>query len=226
MRVHPCETKNYSVNYDSQMEKQVNQFRQTNLVQKSEELVSIEFNRKTKASIEHINLNSNKLDKMWRHNYKDPRYKEFILYGVSFTNLKRVLTIRTQYLLRNDTLLDYDVKIVSLLEKDRSQAEQKVLKSGGYLPLPESFNQSAMQLRLAKEPESSWSMDWPIYAVKKIVKVNDPGFINHGTTYTFFRKQLTPYPDTYDLVLMPPLVVQNCLPVDIRIEFVDTNRIF
>jgi hypothetical protein len=57
---------------------------------------------------------------MWRHNYKDPRYKEFILYGVSFTNLKRVLTIRTQYLLRNDTLLDYDVKIVSLLEKDRS----------------------------------------------------------------------------------------------------------
>lgn len=77
---------------------------------------------------------------MWRHNYKDPRYKEFILYGVSFTNLKRVLTIRTQYLLRNDTLLDYDVKIVSLLEKDRSQAEQKVLKSGGYLPLPESFN--------------------------------------------------------------------------------------
>ena len=44
---------------------------------------------------------------MFRHNYRNPKYKEFILYGISFKNLKRVLTIRTQYLIRNETLLDY-----------------------------------------------------------------------------------------------------------------------
>jgi hypothetical protein len=113
-----------------------------------------------------------------------------------------------------------------VFEKDRANSEEKILKSGCSLPLPESYNQCAIQLRLCADPENSWSMDWPVYAIKRIVKPNDPGFLHHGDSFTFFRKQPTPYPDTFDLVLMPPLVIQNCLPVDIRIEFVDTNKIF
>jgi len=70
------------------------------------------------------------MDKYWRHYYRSPKYKEFILYGVSLKNLKRVLTLRTQYLLRNDTLLDYHVKIINLFEKDKTSAEMKLLKSG------------------------------------------------------------------------------------------------
>lgn len=77
---------------------------------------------------------------MFRHSYRNPKYNESILYGISFKNLKRVLTIRTQYLLRNETLLDYAVKIVNVFEKDRANAEERLLKSGCSLPLPESYN--------------------------------------------------------------------------------------
>lgn len=163
---------------------------------------------------------------MFRHYYRDPRYKEFILYGISFVNLKRVLTLRTQYLLKNDTLLDYHVRIVSFFDKEKTKPENLLLKSGESLPLPESYNQSQLQLRLSSEPEDAWSLEWPVYAIKRIIKVNDPGFIHHGMTYTFFRKQPTAFAETFDLVLMPPLVIQNCLPVDLRVEFVDTNKTF
>jgi len=83
-----------------------------------------------------------------------------------------------------------------------------------------------MQLRLSSEPESDWSIEWPIYAIKKIVKANDPGYMRHGSTFTYFCKKPQTHPDTFDLVLMPPLVVQNCLPIELRVEFVDSNRIF
>jgi hypothetical protein len=140
LKVHSCETKNYAVDYEAQVQYQVDQFRQTNLGSKQEEIVSISFSRTSKAGIEHINLNSNKLNKMFRHNYRNPKYKEFILYGISFRNLKRVLTIRTQYLIKNETLLDYSVKILNVFEKDRTNSEEKILKSGCSLPLPESYN--------------------------------------------------------------------------------------
>ena len=101
-------------------------------------------------------------------------------------------------------------------EDDYPDGQQGIFPQGlpGELPLPESYNFCAMQLRLAKDTDSSWSMEWPIYAIKKIVEVDKPGFLHHGQTYTFFRKKYAGYPDTYDLVLMPPLVIQNCLPVD------------
>lgn len=123
------------------------------------------------------------MDKMWPHYFKNSKYKEFILYGVSFKNLKRVLTLRTQYLLRNDTLLDYHVRIMSCIDKERTEKvnlKQIILKSGCELPLPESYNFCAMQLRLAKDTDTSWSMEWPIYAIKKIVEVDKPGFLHHG----------------------------------------------
>ena len=48
--------------------------------------------------------------------------------------------------------------------------------------------------------------------------------MRHGSTFTFFRKELAEYEDTFDIVLMPPLVLQNCLPVDLSISFVDSNK--
>jgi hypothetical protein len=134
-------------------------------------------------------LNANTIGSMWRHYFRNPKYKEFILYGVSFSNLKRVLTLRTQFIMRNDTLKDYEVKITSIYDKEKSKTDLKLLKSGASLPLPEHYNTCSMQLRLATDSEAHWSQDWPIYAIKKIIKVNDPGFINHGDTFTFFRKQ-------------------------------------
>ena len=73
-----------------------------------------------------------------------------------------------------------------------------------------------MQIKLSDEHDSDWSDEWPVYALKKIVQVNQPGYLRHGSTFTFFRKELAPMDkETFDIVLMPPLVLQNCLPIEL-----------
>ena len=131
--------------------------------------------------------------------------------------------MRTQYLLQNKTLFDYQVKIVSCF--DKNSASVKHLKAGGCLPIPESYNQSVMQVKLgSNDHDSDWSDEWPVYALKKIVQVDQPGYLRHGLTHSFFRKEVAKHEETYDIVLMPPLVLQNCLPVDLQISFVDSNK--
>lgn len=49
----------------------------------------------------------------------------------------------------------------------------KMLKAGQSLPIPECYNQSVMQLKLARNTqESDWSEEWQIYALKKIVELD------------------------------------------------------
>ena len=86
----------------------------------------------------------NKTMKSTRHYFKSNKFKEFIVYAIEYENknLKRVLTLRTQFLLTNRTLYDYKIKVVSLF--DKQSANFKDLKAGGCLPIPESYNQSVM----------------------------------------------------------------------------------
>ena len=73
-----------------------------------------------------------------RHYFLAQKFKEFIVYSVEFEKMKRVLTLRTQYLMVNNTLHDYDIKIISLFNKE--QFEMKMLKAGQSLPIPECYN--------------------------------------------------------------------------------------
>lgn len=101
----------------------------------------------------------------------------------------------------------------------------KVLKAGQSLPIPEAYNHCVMQLKLARNAaETDWSDEWPIYALKKIVELDQPGYLKHGKTYTFFRKQQAQEKETFDICLMPPLVLLNCLPVDFDVAFIDSNK--
>ena len=84
-------------------------------------------------------------------------------------------------------MTDYEVKIISMF--DKTNFVTKVLKAGTVIPIPESYNQSALQLRLkSRATDSEWSDEWPVYALKNIVQVNKPGYLRHGKTFTFFRK--------------------------------------
>jgi hypothetical protein len=171
-------------------------------------MIQISFDKSSKLPIQAINLN--KLGQTNRHCFRNKKYKEFIIYGVTFQNLKRVLTLRTQFLLQNSTAFDYSIKIQSKFEP--SQVETMILHSGRAMPLPESYNQSVLFVKLFQDPETSWSQELPVYALKKVIKTNSPGYLRHGLTYTFFRKVQSDYIDTYNIVLMPPLVLKNCLP--------------
>ena len=72
-----------------------------------EDIVRVSFGRKSKAPIEEVKLN--KTMKAARHYFKSKKFKEFIVFAIEYENknLKRVLTLRTQFLLRNKTLFDY-----------------------------------------------------------------------------------------------------------------------
>lgn len=63
-----------------------------------------------------------------------------------------------------------------------------------------------------------------IYALKNIVKVGKAGHLSHGSTFSFFRKEVAEFYDTYNINFMPPLVLQNCLPEPLEISFVDSNK--
>ena len=149
------------------MKQQLDSFSKNN--EKREEIVQVNFNRKSRAPINEVNLN--KLGNASRHYFISSKFKEFLVYGVTFEkSLKRVLTLRTQYLLQNATLLDYDVRITSSFNKDQFEVRQ--LRAGGLMPLPESYNQSVLQLRLlakGNRADSGWSDDWHVYALKRVV---------------------------------------------------------
>ena len=56
-------------------------------------MIMIDFGRRSKAPIFDIDLN--KSIKPQKHYYLSPKFKEFIIYGIEFQNMKRVLTLRT-----------------------------------------------------------------------------------------------------------------------------------
>ncbi len=124
-------------------------------------------------------------------------------------------------MIKNSTLQDYNIKVVNNF--DRNVSKTLVLGSGELLPLPESYNQAVIQFKLADCEE--WSSEWHVYAIKNIIQPEKAGYLQHGTTYTFFRKQAAEYSGTFNVNLMPPLVLKNCLPCDLHLQFVDSNNV-
>lgn len=224
LKVPTGETKDYAVDYELQVKQQVDQYRRGVLAESGgEDIVRVSFGRKSKAPIEEVKLN--KTMKATRHYFKSKKFKEFVVFAIEYEskNLKRVLTLRTQFLLRNKTLFDYQIKIISLFDKQNS--EIKELKVGECLPIPETYNQSLMKIKLRSEHDSDWSDEYQVYALKRIVDVDQPGYLRHGSTFTFFRKEQSDMDsEAFDIVLMPPLVLQNCLPVEVTVSFVDSNK--
>ena len=86
LTVKPNETTNLSVDYEKQVNKQINNYYHSdslNNSQTNDEIVSVSFGKSNKAHIKEINLNKLGLAAE-KHFFGDPRLKEFILYEVSF----------------------------------------------------------------------------------------------------------------------------------------------
>ena len=116
LKVGSCETKDHAIDYDAQLQKQIASFKDINDNEKLAEIIWVSFGRKSKAPISEVDLN--KSIKPCRHYFLREKFKEFIVYSIEFENMKRVLTVRTQYLMINKTLHNYAIKITSLLNED------------------------------------------------------------------------------------------------------------
>ena len=118
--------------------------------------------------------------------------------------------------------MDYAVRIINKF--DRSYVKNLMVRVGEYLPLPESYNQTLLQIRLADESEDEWSDELFVYAIKKIIVPQKVGYLQHGSKYTIFKKVAAECDGTFNINLMPPLVLKNCLPCDMFFQFVDSNN--
>lgn len=62
-----------------------------------------------------------------------------------------------------------------------------------------------------------------VNSLKQKLPVNKTTFLKHGKTFTIIKKEITLFPDSYDITLKPPLLLKNCLPVPLSVEFEDSN---
>ena len=65
-----------------------------------------------------------------------------------------------------------------------------------------------------------------VNSLKQKLPVNKTTFLKHGKTYTIIKKETSLFPDSYDITLKPPLLLKNCLPVPLSVEFEDSNGYF
>ncbi len=75
------------------------------------------------------------------------------------------------------------------------------------------------------------SMNWSdmllISALKNKLPINRATFLKHGKTYTIIKKEpASLFPEAFDITLRPPLLLKNCLPIPILLEFEDSNGEF
>lgn len=68
-----------------------------------------------------------------------------------------------------------------------------------------------------------WSDPLPINSLKLKLPVDKATFLKHGKTFTIIKKIRSTFKDAFDIVLRPPLLVKNCLPVPLMLEYQDSN---
>ena len=62
-----------------------------------------------------------------------------------------------------------------------------------------------------------------LISLKTKLPLNKATYLKHGRTYTIIKKESSQFADAYDIVLRPPLLLKNCLPVPIIVEYEDSN---
>ena len=75
----------------------------------------------------------------------------------------------------------------------------------------------------------NWSALIPIKVLKEKLKVDEGSFVTQATSkFTFIRKTNSYiFPDTnvFDINLMPPMIVKNCLPFGMVISCRDSSNV-
>ncbi len=72
----------------------------------------------------------------------------------------------------------------------------------------------------------TWSDLIVVNSLKLKLPLNKTTFLKHGRTYTIIKKEATLFPNSFDITLRPPLLLKNCLPVPLSLEFEDSNGLY
>ena len=181
-----------------------------------------------------INLNKN--NSMLMHNVfgaqndgsaVDPREK-YVLHSQLEDN-RRVLTVRTLYLLRNQTKVQYSVRIFyqDLTTKQVIICADVRLMPGQSMPLPDHADKALQQrIKIAIRPSQcrKWSQEFRLQAIKDKILPEMNVVWQHHETYSILRKEPTLLKHVFDLVLVPPVIIKSCLPFKMTIDICGNKK--
>ena len=98
------------------------------------------------------------------------------------------------------------------------------LEPGESTPLPDCDDAEMQQkAKIAVRPSKcrKWSQEFKVDAMKRKCKAGMNTEWPHYQTYSILRKEATSQPQVFDFLLMPPLIVKNCLPTAISVELTE-----
>lgn len=137
-----------------------------------------------------------------------------------------MLTVRTQHVLTNLTKTIYKVKqffVEKVVVEGKVRKEIVVfykadLLPGESIPMPDDRDEEIVEkLKICLRPADckKWSDEFKISALKEKLKSNMNIMWNHYKTYSILRKEKTEFPGVFNYLLMPALIIKNCLPMAI-----------
>ena len=95
------------------------------------------------------------------------------------------------------------------------------VKPGDSIALPDDRDADIMEkLKICIKPEGckAWSEEFKVNAVKNKLSVNQNIVWQHHRTYSVLRKEATPYEGVYNYLLIPSLIIKNCLPMPLYVR--------
>ena len=154
--------------------------------------------------------------------------REFYVIQSSLEDQRRVLTVRTQYVLMNHTQTTYQVKqfyvtreVVDGKSVKKIQTLQKAdLPPNASIPLPDHADTEIQaQLKMCVKPIDSkrWSDEFKVSAMKKKLVCGQNIMWNHHKNYSILRKEATVDKEVFNFLLLPALLIKNCLPLPIKL---------
>ena len=165
--------------------------------------------------------------------YKPNLEREFfVIQNLLEENSRRVLTIRTQHVLINKTQTTYRVKqffvgkrvVDGKTKKELLILEKDTVRPGESIALPDDRDGDIIEkMKICIKPEGckSWSEEFKIPALKNRLHCNQNIVWQHHRTYSVLRKEATEHKDVYNYLLIPALIIKNCLPMpfDLRLNY-------
>jgi len=86
------------------------------------------------------------------------------------------------------------------------------------MPLPDNDDAEMQEdtfVSFKTENASSWSAPFKVNSLKKHVYAEENYIVRQGNCYSILKRHKNPAaPNCYDFLLLPPLIMKNCLPFD------------
>ena len=137
---------------------------------------------------------------------------EIVYYGVHLNRMQKVLTVRTPFTIHNQTIFTYVLRVYNRdMEEFFIEPDQK-------LPIVKSMEGIKCSMCIANSSED-WSESFdPIEILEVLNENKEKTFLAHGLTYTFMSKSRDKDVNIcYNLNLLCPIVLKNCLPFNIDV---------